>query len=98
MYNVVLIKDINDKQTEELIVKTPNKHYACLAFEGALVGLRFDLKDKNAQEKRLYNEVQYTYDNNIIKLIMKEENQYGRKRNEYNKRNRNSKDRYKKRW
>ena len=46
MYYINLTKIVNGKQYNELILKTKDKHKADLAFEGTLLGLRYELKDK----------------------------------------------------
>ncbi len=72
MYYIRLTKINNKKQTDELILATKNKNEACLAFEGTLVGLHYELNNKQLQEKVTNNKVQIKYEDIMIILTLKE--------------------------
>ena len=72
MYNVNVTKIENNKQTNELIVATKDRHEADLAFEGTILGLRHQLKDILTGEVIERNKIKFKYDKTIITVTLKE--------------------------
>lgn len=77
MFYVNVIKNIDHKQSNELIIKTKDKTKAELAFQGTLLGVHYDLRNKKGvTEIVLKNKHTIKYDNTIITVLLKEVN-YG---------------------
>lgn len=73
MYFVNLTKIINGKQYNELILSTKNKREADLAFEGTVLGLRYELKDKRLGEVIKEHKVKFMFEKTIITVTLKED-------------------------
>lgn len=73
MYNVNVTKIENNKQSNELIVATKDRHEADLAFEGTILGLRYKLKDILFGEIVEKNKIKFKYDKTIITVTLKED-------------------------
>lgn len=79
MYYVHLTKIINGIQSNELILKTKNKHEAELAFEGTVLGIRHELKHKDTKEIILEKKIKFLCDKTSITISVKED-KHGRSR------------------
>jgi hypothetical protein len=73
MYNVSVTKIENNKQSNEIIVVTKDRHEADLAFEGTILGLRYNLKDILSGEIVKKNKIKFKYDKTIITVTLKED-------------------------
>lgn len=73
MYFINLTKIINGKQYNELILSTKNKREADLAFEGTVLGLRYELKDKKLGEVIKKDKVKFMFEKTIITVTLKED-------------------------
>lgn len=73
MYFINLTRITDGKQYNELILSTNNKHEAELAFEGTLLGLRYELKDKRLGELITKNKVKLKFERTIITVTLKED-------------------------
>lgn len=72
MFCVRVTRIEGKKQTNEVILETNNKDKADCAFIGTLLGIRYDLKNKQLQEVMTKNKAQLKYDNNMIIVTIKE--------------------------
>jgi len=73
MYNVSVTKIENNKQSNEIIIVTKDRHEADLAFEGTILGLRYNLKDMLSGEIVKKNKIKFKYDKTIITVTLKED-------------------------
>ena len=81
MFYVNVIKNTDNKQSNELIIKTKDKTKAELAFQGALLGVHYDLRNKKSvTEIVLNNKHTIKYDNTVITVLLREVNDGQRKR------------------
>jgi hypothetical protein len=84
VYKIYITSLIDSKLKVEQICSTTNKHTALLAYEGAVVGMRYHLKNKQYREISFKYKTDFTNDMNKITIIIKEE--YNARKN-YRKRN-----------
>ena len=77
MYYVKLYKNIDGKQSAELILRTKDKHAAQLAYEGTVMGQRYALKEKEYAERTEPDKIKFYKEDDYVSIVLKEEQENG---------------------
>ena len=73
VYKIYITSLIDGKLKVEHIYSTTNEHTDLLAFEGVVIGTRYNLKNKRYKEINLKYKTEFINDINRITVIIKEE-------------------------